>query len=84
MYNKLCNTKHPTKYNKESLTFEIRKNDVSHGNNKFEIVDTPGNNASLMPVQHAMLIKEALTHFPLNTIFVLIPFDPRPGNNLLD
>ncbi len=37
-----------------------------------------------MPVQHAMLIKEALTYFPLNTIFVLIPFDPRPGNNLLD
>ena len=50
MYNKLCNTKHATKYNKDSLTFEIRKNDVSHGNNKFEIVDTPGNNSNIMPI----------------------------------
>jgi hypothetical protein len=37
-----------------------------------------------MPVHHAILIKEALTQLPLNTIFVLIPFDPRPGDNLLD
>jgi hypothetical protein len=37
-----------------------------------------------MPLQHAILIKEALTALPLNTIFVLIPFDPRPGDNLLD
>jgi len=47
-------------------------------------LDTPGNNAKEMPVQHAILLKQALTVMPLNTIFVLIPFDPRPGDNLLD
>jgi len=47
-------------------------------------LDTPGNNSNDMPIQHAMLIKEALTISPLNTIFVLIPFDPRPGDNLLN
>ena len=31
IYKKLCNTSHATKYNKGSLTLEIRKNDVSHG-----------------------------------------------------
>jgi len=35
MYNKLCNTQHATKYNKKSLTLEIRLNDVSHGKNKY-------------------------------------------------
>ena len=61
IYNELCNTQHATKYSKGSLTMEIRLNDVSHGNNKFQILDTPGNNAQEMPVQHAILIKEALT-----------------------
>ena len=37
-----------------------------------------------MPIQHALLIKEALTHEKLNTIFVLLPYDPRPGDRLLD
>jgi hypothetical protein len=37
-----------------------------------------------MPAHHAILIKEALTLSPLKTIFVLIPFDPRPGDNLLN
>jgi hypothetical protein len=35
IYNKLCNTQHATKYNKGSLTYEIRLNDVAHGKNKF-------------------------------------------------
>jgi hypothetical protein len=37
-----------------------------------------------MPIQHALLIKEALTIEPMNTIFVLIPFDPRPGDKMID
>ena len=45
IYNKLCNTTHPTKYSKDSLTFEIRLNDVAYGNYKYQILDTPGNNA---------------------------------------
>jgi predicted GTPase len=45
IYNKLCNTSHATKYSKDSLTFEIRLNDVAHGNYKYQILDTPGNNA---------------------------------------
>lgn len=84
IYNLLCNTSHATTYSKGSLTFEIRKNDVSHGHRSFELVDTPGVDSSEMPIQHALLIKEALTHCPLNAIFVLIPFDPRPGDKMLD
>lgn len=45
IYNLLCNTNHATKYSKNSLTYEIRKNDVSHGNRSFELIDTPGINS---------------------------------------
>ena len=34
-----------------------------------------------MPTHHAILIREALTKVPLNTIFVLIPFNVRPAEN---
>jgi hypothetical protein len=44
----------------------------------------PGNDSSEIPLQHALLIKEALNHTAINTIFVLIPFDPRPGDKMLD
>lgn len=31
IYNSLCNTTHAASYSESSLTFEIRKNDVSYG-----------------------------------------------------
>lgn len=43
--NKFYYTPHTTKYNKGGLTCEIRLNDVSHENNIFQILDTPGNNS---------------------------------------
>ena len=61
LYNKLCNTSHSTDYNVNSITKEIRKNDVSHGDHPFEVLDTPGNNSKDQPILHALLIKEALT-----------------------
>ena len=50
IYNALCNTSHATTYNKGSLTIHIRKNDVSHGNRSFELIDMPGNDSNEMPV----------------------------------
>ena len=36
-----------------------------------------------MPVQHALLIKEALTVHPINGICVLIPFNNRPDDTMI-
>jgi hypothetical protein len=35
-----------------------------------------------MPVQHALLIKTALTLHPINAICVLIPFNDRPEDTM--
>ncbi len=50
LYNRLCNTKHSTKYSAGSLTFEIRKNDVSYGDRSFELLDLPGNDSTERPI----------------------------------
>jgi 50S ribosomal subunit-associated GTPase HflX len=36
-----------------------------------------------MPVQHALLIKEALTLHPIKAICVLIPFNDRPDDTMI-
>ena len=84
IYNKLCDTYHATKYSNESLTREIRKSFVAYGNNSFSILDTPGNNSKTYTIQHALLLKEALTVEPLNAIFVIINYDARVEDKMLD
>ncbi len=46
IYNLLCNTRHATTYNYGSLTYEIRRNAVSHGDGAFYLLDTPGSDSS--------------------------------------
>jgi 50S ribosomal subunit-associated GTPase HflX len=36
-----------------------------------------------MPVQHALLIKKALTLHPINAICVLIPYNDRPDDTMI-
>jgi len=51
IYNKLCNTNHSLKYNKgTNLIFDHRLNDVSHGECRFKVIDTPGNNSKGLPI----------------------------------
>ena len=84
IYNNLCNTSYDTSYSKDSLTLEIRRNKVCHGDGDFKLLDMPGNDSNLDVMHHALLIKEALTYEPLNTLFVLVPFDRRPGVRMIE
>ena len=40
-------------------------------------MDTPGVNSKIEPVKHALLVRTALTFFPLNAIVIMIEFHDR-------
>lgn len=77
LYNKLCDTANKASWAKASLTRQLFRSRVSHGDNSFIITDTPGTNASQEIAKHAILLKHALTCDPVNAILVVIPYGSR-------
>jgi len=82
--NKLCGTNHESHAGRESVTRQLFENPVNCGSYPFMIVDTPGVDSQVDTFKHAVLLKEALTGTPINTIFFVIKYDNRFDNTLLD
>eukprot|EP00933_Yihiella_yeosuensis_P045692 TRINITY_DN41096_c0_g1_i1.p1 TRINITY_DN41096_c0_g1~~TRINITY_DN41096_c0_g1_i1.p1 ORF type:complete len:458 (+),score=75.54 TRINITY_DN41096_c0_g1_i1:41-1375(+) len=76
-YNKLCETDHLATYSSTSLTRQLYRSEVVHGGKRFTIMDTPGTDSKEEVFKHSYLLKEALTHEPLNAIFTLVEFNDR-------
>lgn len=76
-YNKLCETDHEATYSSKSLTRQLYRSEVTHGANRFTVIDTPGTDSRDEVFKHSFLLKEALTSEPINTIFALVQYNDR-------
>lgn len=75
--NKLCSTEHEAGSGKGSVTQNLYKNDACHGFDPFYLIDTPGTDSRIDTLKHAILLREALSASPINTVFVVIKYDTR-------
>lgn len=82
--NKLCGTNHKSQSQRGSCTTELFQNPVSCGSNPMVIIDTPGVDSQVDTYKHAILLKEALTGTPINSIFCVIKYDNRFDRTLQD
>ncbi|CAF1286436.1 unnamed protein product [Adineta ricciae] len=80
----LCGTNHESGSGRQSKTRQLFENPVNCGSYPFKVVDTPGVDSQVDTFKHAVLLKEALTGTPINTIFFVIKYDSRFDNILLD
>ncbi|CAF1365637.1 unnamed protein product [Adineta ricciae] len=77
LVNALCGTDHKSGAGAGSVTRELYRNDVVHGQHTFSIIDTPGTNSSSETYKHAFLLRQALTSVKINTIFIVTKYDCR-------
>ncbi|CAF1530667.1 unnamed protein product [Adineta ricciae] len=81
--NMLCGTNHESGSGRQSKTKQLFENPVNCGSYPFKVVDTPGVDSQVDTFKHAVLLKEALTGTPINTIFFVVKYDSRFDNILL-
>jgi small GTP-binding protein len=77
LVNMLCNCNHASEEGDGSVTRNLHRNTVSHGNYPFSLIDTPGTDSDTEAYEHAVLVKHGLTAGKLNTIFIVCKFDTR-------
>ncbi|MHA7878112.1 MAG: GTPase [Bacteroidota bacterium] len=78
LLNKLSNTTHATSGDfGDSVTRELFREPVAHGDHPFRLVDTPGINGEEEVYKHSYLLKSAYEAMPYNSIFVVVPFQNR-------
>lgn len=75
--NKLCLTEHEAGSGRGSVTQNLFRNDVCHGFYPFYLIDTPGTDSKIDTLKHAILLREALSASPINTVFQVINYDTR-------
>lgn len=75
--NKLCLTEHKAGSGRGSITQNLFRNDVCHGLYPFHLIDTPGTDSKIDTLKHAILLREALSASPINTVFNVMNYDTR-------
>ncbi|CAE7905681.1 era [Symbiodinium necroappetens] len=76
-YNLLCETDHAAEYSSKSLTRQLFRSDVTHGQQVFSVIDTPGVDSADEVLKHSVLLHAALTNGPVNAIFVMVEYNSR-------
>ena len=77
LFNILCGTSYTAKDSSNSVTQKLYLHSVNCGDHPFVLVDTPGTDSRSDAYKHAVLIRESLTAKRINTIFVIVRYDPR-------
>lgn len=78
LINHLCGSDLPTGHVKSSLTRDITelKSQFQYDQN-FVIYDTPGTTSSEDKLMHAVHLKELITFKPINSVLILVKYEPR-------
>ena len=77
LINKITGANHISGSASSGVTKNLHKNQTNCGDHSFYVIDTPGTNSKKDTFKHAFLLRIALTAVQLNTIFIVIKFDPR-------
>lgn len=77
LYNKLTNSVAKSGEGSHGITINLFKDPVAYGNNKFDLVDTPGLDDLKDSFTPSYLVRKTLETVPYNTIFVVIAFKKR-------
>ena len=77
LFNLLCGTTHLAEEASGSQTRNLYFHSVNVGNYPFNLIDTPGMNSKHETYKHSVLIRESLTAKKVNTIFVIVKYEPR-------
>lgn len=83
LYNKVCDKSEKADNDVESATRHLHIHTVTWGNRSFTLIDTPGTETTKLVYEHSYVIKGGLTIQPLNTIFVLCPYEPRCRDTMI-
>lgn len=77
LINKITGSTHPSHSSSSGVTQNLHMNTTNIGAFSFQIMDTPGTDSTIDTYKHAYQLWHALTSRSLNTIFIMLKYEPR-------